>query len=148
MSGVEISTLQVEHHESGFGLDSPNPRLSWRFNNPDGLRDWKQTSYEVKIHQRGETKVEVVKGEDSVLVPWLGEPLKSRERVEVEVRAMGSNGEWTAQKRITIEAGLLAKKDWKAEVAGGPKLGGERGPLRPVRVWGKFEWDGKSTSAS
>jgi alpha-L-rhamnosidase len=144
---VHISNLQVEHHESGFGIDSPNPRLSWRFENPNGVKDWKQASYEIKIKQRGESKASVVKEEENVLVPWLGHTLQSREKVEVEVRAMGSDGTLTESKSITVEAGLLEKGDWKAEVVGGAKIGGPRGPLRPVRVWGKFEWDGKSASA-
>lgn len=146
MSGVQIKSIQAEHHESGFGLDTPNPRLSWRFASSD-TKDWKQASYEVTISQGGQTVKKEVQSEENVLVPWAGQPLGSRERVKVEVRAKGSDGAWTEKKAIEIEAGLLDKGDWKAEVAGGPKIGDERGPLRPVRVWGKFDWDGQASSA-
>jgi alpha-L-rhamnosidase len=147
MSGVQIESLQAEHHESGLGLDNPTPRLSWRYNNPSGIKDWTQSAYEITIHQGGRSTTEQLDSDENVLVPWLGEPLTSRERVRVEVRAKGADGTWTERREINLEAGLLEKSDWKAKVAGGPKIGGERGPLRPVRVWGKMEWDGKGTNA-
>jgi alpha-L-rhamnosidase len=147
MSGVQIESLQAEHHESGFGLDGATPRLSWRFNNPTGVRDWTQAAYEVTIYQEGKESTKHIDSGDNVLVPWLGKPLRSRERVKVGIRAKGSDGSWTEKKGMTLEAGLLEKGDWSAEVAGGPKIGDERGPLRPIRVWGKIEWDGQGSSA-
>lgn len=147
MTGVQIESLQAEHHESGLGLDSPTPRLSWRFNNPSGVKKWTQSAYEITIHQRGRSVTELRDSEENILVPWLGEPLTSRERVRVEVRAKGGDGVWSETQEINLEAGLLDKRDWEAKVAGGPKIGEERGPLRPVRVWGKIDWDGKGTSA-
>ena len=147
MSGVEIGSLQAEHHESGFGLDSARPRLSWRFINPGSEEDWEQASYELTIKQNGQVKTEEVQATDNVLVPWLGDTLKSREKVSAEVRAKGSDGNWTAKQSIDLEAGLLHENDWEAKVVSGPKIGDKRGPLRPLRFWTQFEWDGKGHNA-
>lgn len=147
MSGVQIESLRAEHHESGLGLDSPNPRLSWRFTNPSGTKNWTQSAYEVTIFQGGQLTAKQVDSDNNVLVPWLGKPLSSRERVRVGIRVRGADEKWTEMREIDIEAGLLERGDWKAEVAGGPKIGAERGPLRPVRVWGKVEWDGEGSRA-
>lgn len=97
---VQIASLQVEHHESGFGIDSPKPRLSWRFTNSTGAKDWKQAKYEMTITRNGQTTSEEVEGDESVLVPWIGKPLVSRERVELQVRAKGNDGNWTEKKSI------------------------------------------------
>jgi alpha-L-rhamnosidase len=143
---VSIESLQVEHHESGFGLDSDTPRLSWRFSGADGIKDWSQSRYEITVDRGEDHRVFSVDSNDNVLVPWPDRPLVSRERATLSVRAMGNNS-WTAPMTIVVEGGFFHKEDWKAEVAGGPKVGGERGPLRPVRVWGSFQWDGQGKTA-
>lgn len=144
--GVRIESLQAEHHESGFGIDVPAPRLSWRFAQSDEV-DWRQAGYEIEIVQGGQAEKYEVKGEDSVLVPWPGKRLVSRERVEAKVRAEGVDGQFTNWVSMWIEAGLFGQDDWVAKAVGGPRLGGEKGPLRPVRVCTRFLWEGEIKTA-
>ena len=126
---VTLTAPTVEQHPSGLGIGEPAPRLSWRFvldsENDDAAKNWTQTAYEIEV-QRKNTPVESyhVASSSSVLVKWPSTPLKSRERVEVRVRALGGPGDgsskpaaseatawtpWTA-----VECGLLEKSDWTA----------------------------------
>lgn len=111
---VSISRLQCEHYENPLGIGEPRPRLSWRFSGD--AKDWAQTSYEVNIkHGASGTESHTVESSDNVLVPWPGNALKSQDRVEVQVRASGTDGKTTDWASLTIEAGLLSKEDWVAK---------------------------------
>jgi alpha-L-rhamnosidase len=51
---VQIAQVTAEHHESGFALDTPSPRLSWRFKETEAA-DWVQIGYEIQVkREQGE----------------------------------------------------------------------------------------------
>lgn len=110
---VSIAQVQAEHHESGFAIGVAKPRLSWRFAATDE-QDWKQTGYEIGVTRDGKEEMYTGEGDQSTLIPWPGAPLKSRERVQVRVRALGNTStEWAS---LSIEAALLDPADWVGEL--------------------------------
>jgi alpha-L-rhamnosidase len=63
-------------------------------------------------------EVHALDTEQSVLVPWPGDPLSCRQRAAVRVRVAGHDGaasDWSAP--LNVEAALLRADDWKAKVA-------------------------------
>ncbi|WWD19381.1 hypothetical protein CI109_103841 [Kwoniella shandongensis] len=141
MSGVTITDVQVEHHENGFAIAHPTPRLSWRFGTTPGgdVKDWKQTAYELVIKRDESEKEEKYKidSSDSVLVAWPSTPLKSREIAKVKVRAFGSSDSGSVSTtnwgEITLEVGLLDREEWKANLISGPPQPLDE-PKQPFRL--------------
>ncbi|WWC63686.1 uncharacterized protein I303_106291 [Kwoniella dejecticola CBS 10117] len=138
---VQIEAVQAEHHESGFAIAHPSPRLSWRFISTE-VKDWKQVSYEIGIRREGSDKGEDYKvdSDQSVLVPWPSQPLTSREIVHVKVRSNGSDGKSTDWKEITLEAALLDRAEWKANLISGPAQPKDN-PKKPFRLRMTFNLD-------
>ena len=95
------------------GFHDSTPTFSWKL--PEGIK--KQTAYQVEV--RGDEIVwdsGWVESDQSVLVPYGGEPLASRQRFEWRVRfrdETGKDSDWS--KPATCELGLLSSKDWKAQ---------------------------------
>lgn len=119
MDELSISKVTFEHYPDGFGIGHSAPRLSWRFSGE--ARDWKQVAAEIKILLNPGSSSESletfrIETSDSVLVPWPVRPLKSRDIAEVTVRAIGESlsTPWSAP--TTVEAALLDRGDWKAEL--------------------------------
>lgn len=111
------SAPTFEHHRESLGVGSPEPRLSWKTTAAPG---WRQMGYEIEVTQAAGTTTVAIDSPDSVLVPWPGTPLASRERAEVRVRVTGDDGMvsgWSAPG--TVEAGLLDPADWVAVPVGG-----------------------------
>lgn len=133
---VSISRLQCEHYETPLGIGETHPRLSWRFEGD--AKDWIQASYEVEIKRSSGTTTHKVDGDDNILVPWPGDGLKSREKVEVKLRATGKDGKSTDWAVIAIEAGLLERGDWKAKPVTCEAQATDK-PQRPFRVRTKFD---------
>ncbi|KGO40530.1 Bacterial alpha-L-rhamnosidase [Penicillium expansum] len=142
-----ITAPSVEQHSSGFGIGVATPRLSWRFLTPSdtSVKEWKQIAYEIQI-SRTSRPIETyqVTGDDSVLVPWPSEPLKSRESAQVRVRSYGtSDGQsqseptsWSSW--TTVECALLTRDDWIAIPIASPTPRTPDSSLRPVRFRKEF----------
>lgn len=112
---ITIAALQAEHHESGFAISHPSPRLSWRFGSTD-TKDWTQESYTVTVKRNGKDEDYDVTSAESVLVPWPSKPLSSREIVKVQVKVTGNDGSSTQSPELTLEVGLLDRTEWKADM--------------------------------
>ncbi|KAL2836939.1 bacterial alpha-L-rhamnosidase-domain-containing protein [Aspergillus pseudoustus] len=135
---VSIAQVSAEHHHSAFGLFTPAPRLSWRFN-ATTVKNWQQVSYDITISRPGsEEETYHVKSSDSVLVPWPSSPLASRERASIKVRATGADGFTTDWSSLNVEVALLHRSDWSscAKLIGGPAQGPE--PKRPFLLRNTF----------
>ncbi|RSL85995.1 hypothetical protein CEP52_015960 [Fusarium oligoseptatum] len=132
---VSIAQLSAEHHHNGFGLFTPTPRLSWRFNSTT-IKGWKQASYDLAITRNGKEETYHVESSSSVYNPWPSSPLSSRERAEIKVRAVGIDGPSTDWTTLTIEVALLNRSDWTAKLVGGPSQGPE--PKRPILLRKSF----------
>ncbi|MFI1963228.1 family 78 glycoside hydrolase catalytic domain [Streptomyces pathocidini] len=127
-----VQAPTVEHHRDPFGIGEPRPRLSWR--TETDAEGWRQGAYEVQLLDEEGAPLATsgrVDSDESVLVPWPGRPLRSRERATVRVRvwsADGANGAgadggsgagdgggpspWSPPTRV--ETGLLEPADWTA----------------------------------
>lgn len=139
---VGIAELNAEHHHDGFGIFVPSPRLSWRFEST-AVKNWKQTSYELRIKRSGNEESYQINSPESLLVPWPASPLSSRERAEVQVRATGSDDSQTNWATLTIEAALLDRNDWKARLISCPPQDRDQ-PKRPFRLRKSFNYGGGS----
>ena len=119
-TAVRVVGVRAEHRADGLGLGTPEPRLSWRTETT--RPSWVQASYEVRaLDDDGATVAEsgVVDSADSVLVPWPGAALTSRQRCSVQVRVTGADGvpsDWSEP--AAIETGLLDVRDWSAGFVG------------------------------
>jgi alpha-L-rhamnosidase len=101
--------LRVEHlGDAVLGIGERLPRLSWQL--PDGAS--RQLAYAVELDGRALDRVDT---DASVLVPWPGEPLHSRQHVEWRVKVWTDLGEseWSAP--AWCETGLLDVDDWTAQ---------------------------------
>src|SRR3954470_426687 len=109
---IHIDAPTYERTPSSIGIGTARPRLSWKVRAGAG---WRQVGYELEVTRAGRSSVSRVSSPDSVLVPWPGEPLSSREWATVRVRVLGEDGtasDWSAPS--TVEAGLMDPTDWVA----------------------------------
>ena len=144
--GATPSAPAAEHHREPIGIGERQPRLSWTVSAPP---DWRQSAYEIELSRGKSTSVVHVGSADQVLVPWPGEPLRSRERVALRVRVAGETGDfgpWSPP--TTLEAGLLEPADWRALPVGGnwPE-DPDSDDRRPSLVRREFHLDGEPVSA-
>ena len=103
------SHLGVEHlGDDVLGLGDRRPRLSWQL--PSGAA--RQEAYAIELDGRDLGRIE---SDASVLVPWPGEPLSSRQRVDWRVKVWTDGGVesgWSPS--AWFETGLLHPVDWSA----------------------------------
>ncbi|WP_436790836.1 family 78 glycoside hydrolase catalytic domain [Yinghuangia sp. YIM S10712] len=100
--------LRVEHlTDSVLGLGVAKPRLSWRL--PPGALS--QTAYAIAIDGRDMPPVE---SSECVLVPWPGNPVGSRTRVQWQVKVWTELGESPWSEPAWFETGLLEPGHWTA----------------------------------
>ncbi|MEV5504779.1 hypothetical protein AB0M50_56190, partial [Nonomuraea fuscirosea] len=85
---LHVSTPAFEHHDDLLGIGEASPRLSWTVTTD--LPGWQQAAYEIELSDG--TATGRVESRDSVLVPWPGTPLRSRERRGARVRVHGADG--------------------------------------------------------
>lgn len=140
-----------EQHHSGIGVGTATPRISWRFSSSDPeVHDWQQRAYEVEIVSELETRSNVYKidSDGSVLVPWPGAPLTSRQQAQVRVRVYGTfkradNGhaseesQWSAW--ATVECAFLKRGDWVAKPITSPARTEINGSVRPILLRSSFQ---------
>ncbi|CAG8049227.1 unnamed protein product [Penicillium olsonii] len=144
----KLAAPSVEQHPTGFGVGVATPRLSWRFLTPNTpVQEWAQIAYEVEISRNNSNDTYHVDSAASVLVPWPGEPLKSRDCAQVRVRAFGKSS-GIAQSQPTdwspwtqVKCALLSRADWSAVPIASPVSELQDGPLRPVRFRKDFDLD-------
>ncbi|PCH01518.1 Alpha-L-rhamnosidase [Penicillium occitanis (nom. inval.)] len=124
---ASIIDVKFEHYRgNALGVQELKPRISWRFQ--DTPSDFQQEGYEVEVS-------EIISDSQSVLlenikcnfplsslIPWpLSQPLKSRQKISIRVRAWDANQYSTPwSERREIEAGLLVRSDWKADRIAAP----------------------------
>ncbi|WP_039787205.1 glycoside hydrolase family 78 protein [Actinoalloteichus spitiensis] len=115
--GTTVTTPRAEHHDEPLGIGDASPRLSWRLHSDEP--GWRQAAYEIEVTDPATattTTTGRLDSPDSVLVPWPGEPLRSRARRGVRVRVWGAGEDlptdWSP--RLWVEAGLLRAEDWRA----------------------------------
>lgn len=115
MSQVRVTQLKIEHYQNTLGIDNLRPRISWQIETD--LNNWKQTAYEIVCideASQSEHKVQA-ESEQSVLIDWPFDALKSREKRKLKVRVWGTNdseSDWSEE--LELEIGLVEIADWQA----------------------------------
>jgi alpha-L-rhamnosidase len=101
--------LRVEHlGDAALGLGVRRPRLSWWL--PEGAAQ--QVAHAIEVDGCALAPVDTAQ---SVLVPWPGDALTSRQRVEWRVKVWTDLGESEWSEPAWVETGLLDRTDWAAE---------------------------------
>ncbi|GAB7358337.1 hypothetical protein MBLNU230_g2408t1 [Neophaeotheca triangularis] len=148
MANPRVTPPTFEHHHSGLGIGVSRPRISWRFlAGEETASAWEQTSYEVEIALQGSQPTTYsVDGSQSIVVPWPGEALRSRQSAVVRVRSFGISAnssnptptDWS--KPSTVEAALLHDEDWGAQfITSTSRVRHPDGPFQPLRFRKTFE---------
>ncbi|EXJ85325.1 hypothetical protein A1O1_05689 [Capronia coronata CBS 617.96] len=157
MTAPTPSPVTFEHHHSSLGIGCSRPRLSWKFLYGDKTaKGWIQTGYEleVKPSTTGNPTSYPIKSDQSTLVAWPGEHLKSRTSATVRVRCFGKSSETPSQEQSTpwsepstVETGLLERSDWTASFIASTLSTDCHGTLRPVRFWKSVDLENTPTLA-
>ncbi len=112
VDGPEVQALTVENQAAPIGIDNPHPSLSWQ------LSRGAQTAYELRVGTWDSGRIATGQ---STHITYAGPALRSRERVDWQVRVWDAHGEvspWSAPS--TWEMGLLNPSDWSASWIGNP----------------------------
>ncbi|MFG3026151.1 alpha-L-rhamnosidase N-terminal domain-containing protein [Streptomyces sp. NPDC048254] len=114
---MHVTPPAFEHHREPLGIGESAPRLSWR--RVTDAADWRQAAHQVEITAADGTVTADtgrVASAESVLVPWPGPRLGSRDRVGVRVRVWGEGEDEPSPWSPTAhaETGLLEPTDWTA----------------------------------
>ncbi|GGR68448.1 alpha-L-rhamnosidase [Streptomyces humidus] len=116
MGHAVVSDLRVGRRRDGAPwTDRPDPAVSWRTDT--SAPGWRQASARITVtwlDEDGRTESADHEGDDCLFVRWPFRPLRSRERVRLEVSATGHDGVRAEGATITVEAPLLDEADWTA----------------------------------
>lgn len=119
MAQVQVQNLTTENLVNPIGLDITQPRFGWQLQSPD--RNVMQTAYELKVGTdpkfkgKGLWTTGKVNADQSVLVPYNGQPLVSGKRYYWQVRVWDNQGKpspWSTP--AYWQTALLRPTDWKA----------------------------------
>jgi alpha-L-rhamnosidase len=123
-STVRPAPVRFEHADSGFGIGTGTPRLSWQV--PAAPEGYRQTAYELELTDAdsGEVVTRRVDSAEQVLVPWPFPALASRARGSVRVRVQGPDGWGDWSEPAAVETTLLDPADWTARFVSPRTLGG------------------------
>ncbi|GJF35016.1 alpha-L-rhamnosidase [Kitasatospora sp. NE20-6] len=144
---MKVTRLRFEHHGDALGIGEPEPRLSWTTTGTYRQQD----AYEIEIRDaKGTVRSHTVRSSESVLVPWPGEPLSSREHRDVRVRLRTDGNElpgpWSDHH--PVEAGLLTSDDWTCTAVSPDSDDPQAGDPRPAHLLRtEFELTGPVASA-
>jgi alpha-L-rhamnosidase len=117
MVTTRVVGLRCEHLLNPLGLAVARPRLSWR--TETDVEGWLQSAYQIEVRDADSGATlwgsGPVDSGESLLIPYGGPRLASRQRCEWRVRVWGLGGDasdWSAPGRFEI--GLLEPEDWAA----------------------------------
>lgn len=125
-AATSVGTLRCEHLECPQGIDVPRPRLSWMLESTQ--RDVKQSAYQILVassaQQLAQNRGDLwdsgkVASEESILVPYAGQPLVSRQEYFWKVRVWDARGKvsaWSQPAWWTM--GILNADEWHAQWIG------------------------------
>ena len=114
--------LTVEHRDNPLGLGESAPRLSWKVGGSG--RDRRQSAYHVRVWEVNDGDEAArrplwdsgaVAADHSVLIPYAGPRLVSRQRLIWTVQIQDEHGRWSPESEpARFEMGLLEATDWAA----------------------------------
>ena len=116
---VKVNSLLCENLTNPLSLDITQPRFSWQLQST--ARNTTQTAYEVRVSDQPSFKNVVwatgkVSSDQSVHVPYGGQPLQTGEQYYWQVRAWDNHGNNSGWSEVALwKMGLLNAADWKAK---------------------------------
>ncbi len=137
---------RTEYRINPMGIDGRQPRFSWQTQcRRPGIY---QIAYQITAASSPELlereKPDLwdsgrVESDQSLLVPYAGKPLTSRQRVYWRVVVWDDSGEFRISETAWFETGLLEESDWQAEWIGGTLMGGAYTPVPAPYLRHDFE---------
>ena len=125
-AGLTPADLRCDYAVDPLGVDSPVPRLFWKFSN-DG-QDWRQTAYQIVASKSSKTPLDrggdwdsgKVLSSENIQVPFQSQShLNSWDRICWKVRVWDQNGNVSAWSQpATWTMGVLKPEDWHAQWIG------------------------------
>lgn len=120
---LTLSQLRTENRANPLGLETTQPRFSWQLNSE--RRNTQQTAYEIRVATderalaRGRNlswSSGKISSDQSVHIPYGGEPLRADTRYYWQVRTWDNHGrtsDWSSP--AYWQMGLLRPIDWRAQ---------------------------------
>ena len=138
-SGIKPTKLTCEYLENPAVVDVKSPRLSWINISEEGLRDQKQSAWQVRVASAKDKLSEPdlwdsrkVQSDQSIRIEYGGKNLTSGLECWWQVRTWDINDKASAWSEPAFwRMGLLDPGDWKAEWIGVPWQGEEALPKPP-----------------
>lgn len=118
---VSIKDLRVEMKENPVGIGVSQPRFMWKISS--GSPDLMQTSYQIQVAESPDNLKNgkellwdsgEVKSDESILIPYGGNPLQSRKQYYWRIKANTNQGSTDWSPINTWSMTLLNPSDWKA----------------------------------
>jgi len=142
---VRPADLRCEYRRNPLGIDSLQPRLSWKIERSNlTTRGWIESAYQILVASRrdllGRDQGDLwdtgkVNSDRSIQLPYGGKPLSSGDEVWWKVRVWDKDGKPTAwSEPAWWSMGLLAASDWK-----GKWIGLDSGEGKPEQLR-KAQW--------
>jgi alpha-L-rhamnosidase len=137
--------LRCEHLENPLGIDVVQPRLSWQLQARPEDRDQRQSAWRILVassrHKLDRHEADLwdsgkVTSEQSILVPYNGAPLHSRQRCWWKVMAWDAQdrpGPWSTP--AFWEMALVSPDDWQAQWITSSAEETSRPPLEPAPMF-------------
>jgi alpha-L-rhamnosidase len=118
---ISVKELTIEHKKNPVGIDTQQPRFSWKIYGTGN--NIMQTAYSVKVatdQKFSSNKIIWQSGkktsDESVLVSYEGPALKSGEKYFWQVKIWDDKGRESKWSEVAYwEMGLLSQSDWKAK---------------------------------
>lgn len=124
--GTDLAVdLRCEYLDNPLGIETVNPRLSWKINSTE--RNVAQVSYQILVASSPEKLKKnegdlwdsgVVDTDETLNIVYKGKKLQSRDKCFWKVKVSTSNGETAWSKPATWTIGLLDISDWQAKWTG------------------------------
>lgn len=118
-STIRIVNTYVEYRENPLGIDVEKPRFSWILEEEE--RDSRQESYQIQTAADTEFRqicwdTGRISCDNSIQIPYSGEPLKSRKRYYYRIKVWNSRGmESGWSKTAWWETAFMDYREWKAD---------------------------------
>ncbi len=121
MNTFAIERMRCEHAVNPLGVETQQPRLSWELSGT--RRGLGQTAYRLRVASSAARLAAGdgdiwdsgrVESAQSVLVPYAGSKLRSRQRVCWQVEVWDNSGNSALSVPACWEMGLLQERDWSA----------------------------------
>ncbi len=120
---IEVGDLTCEYFSNPMGIGTTAPRLSWILSSD--VQDQVQTAYQILVASSPKSLNEKkadrwntgkVESDQSILVEYAGDVLKSKEICWWKVRVWDKDGKASAwSEPASFEIGLLSPDDWEAD---------------------------------